>query len=686
MFHVSINALLTQQTKWFTSQRTETSTGESKLNRRIHHIGRILTVGMFVVGAAHGFTDELSEGAKDVPPVVVVDDATASVLQPGIDGYYATHDLMRDGRQEEAIERGSETIAFLRSVADETDDPAVFRGANYYLAHTYLDIIVDMNTWMRFNGEYQKVRSSLSKFDGEADYRFVEGKRCALYPANAGGDAEKALDLFRGLGERYELDYYRAVALMKLDDIEGAIEVLESVKSPLPVEEALLSRLLVERREPRITSVTFPDGLRTRTSLLHRAFHANHESRVAVGETLTSERAAQSLSGVESLPSIASAEIEYDFDAHRNEVGVAVNVREGKQRTAGVIAYGAYVPEREGLSPDGDLSSAVPLLLYSDQNLFGRLVQLEAMTAGIFWQIGVGIPSVFGSPFSLKTGLSSIVLPLGQLEFTDAAGERVANFAVDHGQQSASIGTDIALGPIIAGVEYSTGFSVYDEDSIDSDIDVPRDVRHTLAAKLGLDTRSDLFFGASREGVALSLEGAFTSFSGFETWGTEGFRNEAPDGPGTWTYGIAADVGRRIGRRGDVGIEAGAYSGTDFYTRSSYVLGSAMPGTDSALWIRGYPTPVRVESAAIAHARAGYEIVPGTIHAGVYHDIAAVDVPKWIPDSNGLMSASGAALSFALPWSIQLRVSYTHSYFSLDGDAAGGRDVVELTMMRISAF
>ncbi len=593
-------------------------------------------------------------------------------LGPGIAAFYEAHDFARDGMQAEAIERGSEAIAFFESIIEETDDEDTKRIAHYYLAHTYLEVIVDAATWMRFNGDYEKTRLLLTRYENEDDYRFVEGKRYALYPPDAGGDASAALAMFDGIGDRYELAYHRAIAMLSLGDVDGAAEVLAAETNPTATESALLMRLEVERLQPRVMSVSFPSDIRTNGRLLERA------ATLEQGTPLSSDHAIDTISALESFPAVASADLEYDFDASTNEVDVRVRVREGDSRMFGVLAYGAYVPETDGLAPDSDDSSALPLLLYSDQNLFGRMVQLDVITAGVYWQVGLGVPGVFGSPLSIYTGVESMVLPMDTLEYGD--------FSVDGGGQAAWIGTAVDLGPLSTSLEYQTGFTVYDEDTIDTGVEEPRDLRHAVSAEISADMRSDLAGGAASEGFALTLLGAFTTFSGFEQWGTQTVLFDSPDGPGTFTYGIEADAGWRIGRRGDIGVAIGAYGGFGFFARTHYDVGAPGPGSDSVLSVRGYPTGTQAERLAVAHGRVGYELVPGTVHLGAFHDVAAVEAADWAPDPDGLLNASGVALSFALPWSIRMSVAYARSYTSLDDDYDGGRDVIELTMMRIATF
>ncbi len=627
---------------------------------------------LFLAGTTHLPASDTQPNPSVRPRLVAAPIEIVDALRPGIDAYNEAHALMRDGRREEAIERGTEAIEYFEEIVRETESPEKRRVAYYYLAHTYLDIIVDMNTWLRFNGDYERVRAILTAYESEEDYRFVEGKRYAQYPPEAGGDAQAALAMFDGVSERYELSYYRAIAMLELGDIGGAIGVLSGEPNLTGAGESLLRRIEVEQMEPRVTSISLPGAIRTRSRVLDRAM------AIEVGTPLGSDHAATTVTRLQDLPAVAAVELEYDFDPRRNEVDVTVNVREGKQRMAGVLAYAAYVPEADGLAPDTENSAAMPLLLFNDRNLFGRMVQLHVVTAGVYWQASLGFPGAFGSPVTIETGLESMVLPMETMEFAD--------LSVDKGEQAAWIGANADLGPVTADIEYRSGFSLYDEETIVSGVDVPRDVRHSVTARAAADMRSDIAGGASREGFAVALHGAFTTFSGFDTWGTESVRFRAPDGPGTWTYGIEVDAGWRVGRRGDVGLEVGAYGGSRFFTRALYDVASPGPGSDSALWIRGYPTGTQAERVAVAHGRVGFEVIPGSVHVGAFHDVAAVDVPTWAPEPEGLAHAGGVALSFSLPWSIQMRVSYAHSYTSLDGTSDGGRDVVEVTMMRITAF
>jgi hypothetical protein len=309
------------------------------------------------------------------------------------------------------------------------------------------------------------------------------------------------------------------------------------------------------------------------------------------------------------------------------------------------------------------------------------------ITAGVFSQIGFDAP--LAGPLSVSFSTETMVVPLGGLRFYDADSRAESRFAFDQTWFSAGLGVSADLGPIAAQVAYR-----YQRDwyylfgSADPDLVAPDDHLHRGTIDLAIDQREMIANGAGYDGFALALGGTYDYYAGFDRWGTDAFVNDAPDhGLGTFTYRGAISYGETIGRRIDTGVQVAGFAGTESYTRSLVRLGTPMFGDESPLYIRGVPAgSIEAERGVVAHAQTGVSVVPGTLHLSVFYDGALVEAPQRVLDETGLVHATGLSASFSLPWSIQMVITYAHSFHTLDGDDDGSRDMLSIQLARLFAF
>jgi hypothetical protein len=55
-------------------------------------------------------------------------------------------------------------------------------------------------------------------------------------------------------------------------------------------------------------------------------------------------------------------------------------------------------------------------------------------------------------------------------------------------------------------------------------------------------------------------------------------------------------------------------------------------------------------------------------------------------EKNAFLNSAGITVTARLPWSIDLRVGYAHSFSALNGRRSGTRDMVKIDLARLSAF
>lgn len=597
----------------------------------------------------------------------------------GIEAYRLVHGAIRSG-DFEAARGGAENVAeHLQRVIDAGG--AAAQTAHLYLAHMYLELIVDAATWFAYQPRFDAHRTAFVAAGGNGtDLAYLDAKRMLFFPPSMGGDPEEARRVLTQLvaqGGPYEAEYFLASSYLNDGEPDSALSVLAGYPADRLSRASLdlQRRLEIEIAAPRVRSVSLESTPRTAEPLLVEAIV------LTPGSTLTTEDASDTLERVGALPGISNVALDYDYDQERNEVDVRITIGEGSQRIVGGIVSSTLFTDIDRSNP------ATPLLLYMDENLFGRGVGLSVITAGIFNRVGVTIP--VGDGIDLRTGVEAMVLPLATVEFYGANGDPLdeLSFAGRHG--AATIGAVTELGPAKVELDYLLRRDWYErEDDTAPGYVLPEDRLHRGALRLSVDTSEDIFFGAGLAGFRAGAAGRYDYYTGFDSWGTDEFRNDAPsNGFGSGTWEVSGAWGRRIGRRGDAGVHIAAVGGWNYYTRSLHRLGAPSGFDRSEVYVRGYPQgSIEAERALIAHAHGGAELVPGALHVSVFYDGAFVDAPDRVRQEPGMLNAAGIGLAAKLPWSLDLAVSWAHGFGSLDGSTNAPSDMFAITVTRLAAF
>lgn len=597
----------------------------------------------------------------------------------GLEAYRSVHRAIRSG--DFSVARGGAERAeeHLRRVIESEDDAAL--SAHLYLAHMYLELIVDSATWFSYQPRFAAHRGAfIAAGGGGQDLAYLDAKRMLFFPPSMGGDPERARRVLTELveqGEQYEAEYFLASAYLRERDPAAALRVLSNYPAERLSEAALelRRRLEIESAAPRILSVSLESRPRAAEPLVDAAI------ALSPGSDLTTEDASETVRRLGELPGVSNVSVEYDYDPARNEVGVRLAVREGSQRIVGGIISSTLFADLDRSNP------FTPVLVYMDDNLLGRGVGLSVISAGIFNRIGLAIP--LNSAIDLRTGLEAMVLPLETIPFYGADGDPREELAITGRHGSATIGAVAAAGPVTAELDYLLRRDWYERDSDSaSGYVLPDDLLHRTVLRLSIDTAEDIYSGAGLAGFRAGAAIGYDYFSGFGSWGTEEFRNEAPaNGFGSTTWEISGAWGRRIGNRGNAGIHIGAAGGWNYYTRSLHRLGAPSGFDRSELSLRGYPqASVEAEMALVTHVHTGFEVVPGALHASVFYDGAFVDAPDRVRDTAGVLNAAGVGLAAGLPWSLDLAVSWAHGFSALDGSTDAPSDMLAITVTRLAAF
>lgn len=604
---------------------------------------------------------------------------------------------LRSSRFEEAESLFEEAESVLsREPAPEERSPAF---AAVLSAHVYLALIRDGSSWMRYNGELEKaVRRMDAAGAPEEDTLFVQAKRLVLFPPEAGGDPERGIALLDALEAEndglFDYPFLRAGAYVAAGRVDEAREILRlattgdgSSPGARLVAGEMAERLDIEEAKPTIRAIRYPEETRTNRSVLAEA------SGLRTGAVLTADAAARAVRQLEAIPAIVRAGLDYRYDAEAGMVDVDLYVQEARDRTillflSSTVEAGPH--DLRYIYVD-ELSPPLPILAYTDENLFGRGWELTAVTAGVYNDVQVQSPAA--GALDVAAGVRGLAIPEEYLSFYDdhryllAERQLRSSYSIIGGEAgyTTAAGLRAALSEEVRRDWYWRETSMV----------VPDDIRWSTRADIGMDfIRRTGIGGIVPVGIAFEAGVAHHTFSGFRAWGTAGsseFWNDAPGGVGTLTcdatlqYGTLFAAGPTGGSgRANVGVSIGFFGGTNYYTRTRYRLGSAGPTDGTALYIRGYRTgEFEAETVFVGHLDAGYEVLPGRVHAALFTDAAilrrgnAPDAGRWHP-----LNSAGVVVSALLPWRMNLQIGYAHGFQDLTASTAHGHDRWTVTVIR----
>lgn len=462
-------------------------------------------------------------------------DVATGDLASGVIAYRLVHEALRSNDVETARAAAEEVDALLTRAIESGGETA--QQAHLYLAHMYLELIIDAATWFAYQPRLELHRSAFVAHGGNGnDLAYLEAKKMLLFPPSMGGDPERAREILTNLAEyddQYEAEYFLARSYLLDGDAETAFELLAGYPGETlsAASQELARRLEIEIAAPRIRSVSLESNPRAANPLVSSAILLTPGAELAAADSV------ETLHRLGSLPGVSGASVEYDYDQARNEVDVFLSVTEGSQRIVGAIVSSVLVSDIDRSQP------ITPALIYMDENLLGRGVGLSVVTAGIFWQLGVTVP--LGEALDLRTGVETMLIPLDGVQFYGADGESIAEQTLRRRTGSASIGGVATVGPLQGELEYRIGRELYERDSDSaSDYVLPDDLLHRGTVRVRADTSEEIFNGAGIAGFRVGATFRYEYYSGFDAWGTGTFRNEAPaNGLGTGTLEFSAAWG-----------------------------------------------------------------------------------------------------------------------------------------------
>jgi hypothetical protein len=607
-------------------------------------------------------------------------------LAQGVELYRVVLEAIRAGQSSLARDNAIEVDRVLGGVAasgsgDGTENAATLL-ANLYLAHMYIELIQDASSFFAYFPRFESALAGFVEAGGTGPpLEYLEAKKFLFMPPSVGGDIEKARDILRRLADeddQYEIVYNYALVSVREGDPAGALAVLiERHDGTLSTAaQQLKRRLLVETANPIVSSIIVLGEPRVAGQLVEGAIAFDE------GEVLTPDNAAATSTQLGELPGISSVQIDYNHDQSNNSVDITIRLEEGSQRILGVFLSSVLFSDLDVSDP------IVGTVFYSDENLFGRGVEVSLTSAAVFWQLGFSIP--VAGPIALNVGADALIVPaLGGRTFYNSAGSPETRYSFEGSNIGSEIGVSVDIEPASLALDYrlEKAYNRAVNDNPDG-FRLPNDTRHSVAASASVALSQDIYNGAGLDGYEIRAAGEYVYFLGFESWGIEGFSHDAPrNGLGSLTYRLEAGWGSRIGRSTDVGFRLSGYGGTNFYTRTLYEIGTATLTSPNGPSLAGQPSDsILARNVIVSHANLGYELVPSRLHVSLYHEGAYVDPPDWLYEKNAFLNSAGITVTARLPWSIDLRVGYAHSFSALNGRRSGTRDMVKIDLARLSAF
>lgn len=627
------------------------------------------------------FTDE----ALEAPAPGIERDA--------VEAYLEAREHARAYRFSQAEESAERAL----SIADTAIENGDASGLIVILkAHIYLELIYDASSWSRFNGELTDTVYRMREIGvPEADIDFVEAKRLMLFPPEAGGDLERSLELFSALADEktlLELAVFHAAALTAADRGGEALVVLRDAHQAAPGDAAVADALAareIETAGPTITEIRYADEYRTRATSLDSAL------RIAVGSRLTENDAASSVAGLIELPTVVNAGLVYHYDHYDHSadtVEIEVAIREAADRSLTVaLSTGIHAgPQAENWIYTDETEFPLPVLIYTDTNLFGRGAELTAVTAGVYNQVFLATSSGTRTGPRLHLGAQGLIIPEQYLEFYDEARRPLDELEIRSSWAAGSIGVGYTLpAGVVADLSYTVRKDWYRdaEDTADA-MELPDDLLHSVRAETGMEFLAQTGPGGIVPvGIALTLGAEYDYYQEYDRWGIPEETHDAPsNGLGTTTYDIAMMYGTRLSDRVDASVSLAYAGGTNYYTRTYHRLGAGDALNGSAVYLRGYRTDeFYAEHAFNAHIGTGYEIVPGKAHIGVFSDAALVKpAPFTIDDADRFrpLVSAGTTASALLPWKIRGQIEVAHGFLDLEGELDHSHTTVALRLIR----
>ena len=555
-------------------------------------------------------------------------------------------------------------------------------------AHIYLELILDSASWTKYNPMLEQAVQSIHSADvPEADILFIEAKRLFLFPPEAGGDLLEGVRLFDKLAdgsELFEFSAFHAKALLAVGERDRARMILEerlSINSTDEAARGVLDHMTIEDIKPVILSIRFPGNIRTAQSIIQQAL------TIEPYGILTPSEATLTIQNLKEIPSITDAVMWYEYIPSSQSVNIELFIQETNDRSITMFLSSTLNagPHSSGYIYTDEIGMPLPVLVYSDSNVFGRNWEFLGITMAVYNDILFSRESIYDKPFDISFGAAGLAIPEEYLSFYDDHRYLIPEIELRSAYAKGKFDMGYTIFPgIRANLQYGLRKDWYQAaEGTDGAMVFPDDLRHMVNAGISMRLIQQVGPGGIIPvGPGFSAGASYEYFQGFKNWGIPGFLNEAPENDmGTITYNTSIQYGIQFLDHANVGLSAGFFGGSNYYTRTLLRLGPAGPTNGSALFIRGYRTgEFEAEMAAVCHFDMGYEMISERVHAGIFTDTALIRLPdgsSWHPVNSG-----GLVLSALLPWELSARVEYAHGFQDITGSLSHGHDTLTMTVIR----
>ena len=568
-----------------------------------------------------------------------------------------------------------------------------------YLALVYYSLIKGPKEFMQYNDKMVKARKKAEEIDKDNPlFKYYQTKILILWPDNMGGNPELGLENTEKLIEEkhdlFELDHLRILALKELErheEMEEKLVKLLAEKPYLKRSRQLLTKIKVERNQPRINKISYLNPFKTNNALVRKCISFK-EDEIFTMKTLEKTR-----KKLEIFPYV-ELNLAYDYDETENQVDIGIVINETKlevigfttsfQLTAGDSRTFVYEFDFENDYP----FPPYPIIIYLNNNLFNLNIDLDLMTAFIFWNIQISRKNLIFAFLDYKIGVNTMMIPnliTAKTYNLDRVAENKYSYNNNWVTAWTKIGKNFFFGVDIWGTyEFHKNFYFRNPDT-DDDFRLPDNMNEeqTLDNKIPLIKHSGFFdMGYSSvdfvdkgryipKGFLLQFGIKYEHYQNFRDWGIKEdgeYQYKPPEnGWGTLKYYLTAGYYLHFARILNIKLDGHYYGGNNFYDRLNlYSFGSSQ--FPQRLVIHGYREgEFKAEHIIAANFSFGIEPVKNIFHFELLYDVALLNNYRLSKYDHGFfwpLHSTGIKTHIGLPFDIRLNIEYGVGFNNLKGE------------------